>query len=1085
MAGLPTFEEFQRERQSQPTQRGGGGGLPTFEEFQQGRRQEDSSLTEGSVASVVEGFKTGVNDLAAGGMARLGATDDQLANLFLILDGASRKLSEATGLSRGGAFGRVRDWFREQGQALKERAANLSPDRPGVIDDLNRFAGGLPVDLPVAASAVAAGGPVLGFAGLGALTEADQGLKGAALGAAKGALSGKVFEVAAPLGRLARAGAVTSGVAAIESAAGAEPGQALQAGAVAGILAGSLGGPGQPRPREGPIDLGALRVREKAQQVQQGKLEQVEAGKPRIRPKTPLAERPLVEVSDQAKATAEKAVGGEQPTRVVLDDGRVLNLNLRRIKGPQDLKDMQRFLVEEFRPQINEARRGEITHLETQRTAETLGLTPEEMLHRQRGKALNAEELTAFRVLHQSIAKELFDRARLVRGGEATDVQKADFINMVALYEASAKQTLGATAEAGRALSSLRIIAGPSRQHLQNIRDLMSQFKEVTHGKEVEAFADMLSRLEDPGALTQAVEAARKPTLADKFIEVYVNGLLTNPKTHMVNLLSNTLTALWAIPEAYTAAAFSGLSSRAARLAGRPKAERVFLREGNARLWGFVEGAKDGLKIAAKTFRTGETSDAFGKIESRRGAVEGRVGKLVRVPGDLLLASDEFFKSIGMRQEIQALAVRRAAGEGLRGQEFRNRAASLIENPPPSFHEAAVRNARRQTFTEPLGEVGRAVVDFSNSHPLFKIVLPFVRTPVNIFKFSAKRSPVAPFFADVRANLRAGGAVRDAELARMALGTMAGTVAGVLAAEGYLTGSGPADPETRAAWFAADNRPYSFRLSTQPGSRWNEWISFGRLEPAGTILGVGADLTQISGHLSQDELDEAAALVVLSFRKNVENKTFLQGLTQLMLATSDPDQYGERFLGSLVTGLVPASSLTGEVARQTDPILRRADSIFDHVKARTPGFSSSLPPRRNIWGEPIFLDGGLGPDFISPLYSHRVNPDLASTEVVRVGARLSKPKDVIKGVQLDSGERDKLEEITGRLAKTMVDRLVVSPEYQRAPKPIQKELIENLYSKARGVARTQLFTSILTHDPGRYEKVVEKMLKGLTEEQGQ
>ena len=34
--------------------------------------------------------------------------------------------------------------------------------------------------------------------------------------------------------------------------------------------------------------------------------------------------------------------------------------------------------------------------------------------------------------------------------------------------------------------------------------------------------------------------------------------------------------------------------------------------------------------------------------------------------------------------------------------------------------------------------------------------------------------------------------------------------------------------------------------------------------------------------------------------------------------------------------------------------------------ARLPGLSDNLPAKRNIWGEPIVNEAGVGPDFLSP-----------------------------------------------------------------------------------------------------------------------
>ena len=90
---------------------------------------------------------------------------------------------------------------------------------------------------------------------------------------------------------------------------------------------------------------------------------------------------------------------------------------------------------------------------------------------------------------------------------------------------------------------------------------------------------------------------------------------------------------------------------------------------------------------------------------------------------------------------------------------------------------------------------------------------------------------------------------------------------------------------------------------------------------------------------------------------------------------------------------------------QTLGVLRAM--FADHIKSRIFGYSNTLPPRRNKWGEPIFLDGGLGPDFISPFYSHRQRPDKASQEAWRVRAKLHTPNRNLMGVELTPEEHDR------------------------------------------------------------------------------
>jgi hypothetical protein len=61
------------------------------------------------------------------------------------------------------------------------------------------------------------------------------------------------------------------------------------------------------------------------------------------------------------------------------------------------------------------------------------------------------------------------------------------------------------------------------------------------------------------------------------------------------------------------------------------------------------------------------------------------------------------------------------------------------------------------------------------------------------------------------------------------------------------------------------------------------------------------------------------------------------------------------------------------------------------VQNRTPGWSESLPPRLNLWGEPIILDGALGPDMISPIYTSTAKHSPVDEEIVENDIRISMP----------------------------------------------------------------------------------------------
>jgi hypothetical protein len=150
---------------------------------------------------------------------------------------------------------------------------------------------------------------------------------------------------------------------------------------------------------------------------------------------------------------------------------------------------------------------------------------------------------------------------------------------------------------------------------------------------------------------------------------VWINALLSGPKTHVVNMTSNLLTAAMSLPEHAIAAGIGKLHS----------GDKVLLSELGPRFYGMIRGGAESLSAAREAFAVGE---AGGKVESVRPAIGGTAGRIISIPTRALNAEDVFFKSMARRSELMGLAVRKARSEGLKGDELNARIESLVNNPP-------------------------------------------------------------------------------------------------------------------------------------------------------------------------------------------------------------------------------------------------------------------------------------------------------------------------------------------------------------------------------------------------------------------
>jgi hypothetical protein len=385
----------------------------------------------------------------------------------------------------------------------------------------------------------------------------------------------------------------------------------------------------------------------------------------------------------------------------------------------------------------------------------------------------------------------------------------------------------------------------------------------------------------------------------------------------------------------------------------------------------------------------------------------------VRLPGRFLAAEDEFFKAVGYRMELNARAYRQAVQEGLEGERFAARVQEIINNPPEDLRLAAVDAARYQTFTKPLGEAGTAFTRSLNKMPVSRFIMPFIRTPVNIMKYVGERTPLAPISGAVRQEIRAGGARRDLALAKIGLGSMLMATFADMASSGLISGNGPTDRELRASKLRTGWKPYSVKMGDQ-------WVAFNRLDPIGATLGISADLAHILGQAEEADADEIAAAAVMAVSQNIVSKTYMSGVADVMevFASVSPEagaSAGERWLRRLAGTLIPAG--VAQTTRVLDPTLRQTTSMVEAIRARIPGLSDELPPRLNLWGAPIELTGGVGPDIMSPLWSSPLLHSPADEEMVRLGMGVSMPRRTIGppgfGVEMTPQEYNALVKLAG------------------------------------------------------------------------
>jgi hypothetical protein len=435
-------------------------------------------------------------------------------------------------------------------------------------------------------------------------------------------------------------------------------------------------------------------------------------------------------------------------------------------------------------------------------------------------------------------------------------------------------------------------------------------------------------------------------------------------------------------------------------------------------------------------------------VSGRGATVVDTFGEFVRIPGRFLAGEDEFFKQLNYRAKVYSDATSEGLEKGLKGKDLADYIESRVNNAfngnGSAADEAALNYARRATFTtapEP-GSFLHNLETFAGKHPSLRLLMPFIRTPTNILKEAALRTPGLNLLSKRYRDAIAGKLGKEAEAqakGQFASGAMMWTAGLTLALEGQITGRGPRDPREKQLLLDTGWRPYSFKVG-------NSYISFEGFDPTSMFFGMAGDFADAYAHMDDGQRKNVIGSMLVAMATNVTSKTYLQGITQVMEALTQPERKGEAFLKSRISSYIPTGlkQLVGLIPGAEDPYMREARSIMDAVINKIPGLSQSLPPRRNIFGEAVTATKALGPDSISPFWYSTQKDDKAAQELARFAHAFTPPSRMLGEVDLTQFKNAKGQDFYDRwqeqlstlkvgryTLKERLENLVTSSPYQK------------------------------------------------------
>ena len=562
------------------------------------------------------------------------------------------------------------------------------------------------------------------------------------------------------------------------------------------------------------------------------------------------------------------------------------------------------------------------------------------------------------------------------------------------------------------------------------------------------------------GSLDEVIQNAGK-TKYQKAIEVfnsaYINSLLSGVFTQAVNLKSGLYEALIRPMEQVIGGAIArdkkSIQLGFAQYRGMIhsfrdtwKAVGIALRQGDAVLDPLAR-TQDNLQIVnGKAVRP--ISAANLGFNGRVGTAIDWIGRVIELPSRLLITSDEFLKQINYRGRLLSNALENTMELGLditskEGRKnidrilkegFDENGLANIKNNP--INEKALQYARESTFTNSLTDGsyrnwGSKIESFIKNSPEFRFVMPFIRTPTNLWRHFSNRIPGFGLLTRQNQELWNSGdrRARAEVLGRQALG-FAGTMYALDVALEYietkdgmrlpkLTGNGPANFDIKKQWLSLGWQPYSFARQNSDGTV--TYIQYNRMDPRFYVLGIIADLKENIANINDEDKSDIFGSAFLTVFKNVTNKTYLRGLSDTFEVLAEPTPKNiSQFFGGVVGNLIPFVSFRSQgIPGILDPDKEalQTRSFIDQVIAKTPFAKGYLETKRDILtGDPIekkptglvinpdgiasFSFWFMGPTMVGK--SSDVKQDPTAYEVARLKLTLSAPE--IKKFKVDLTE---------------------------------------------------------------------------------
>lgn len=558
----------------------------------------------------------------------------------------------------------------------------------------------------------------------------------------------------------------------------------------------------------------------------------------------------------------------------------------------------------------------------------------------------------------------------------------------------------------------------------------------------------LLAAKGDPIALKKIIDQNTKTTWKGKTEEYMMAALLSNPKTHVKNIMGSVMS----------------IGTKLARMpfeAGIDMVQSAITGKERKYFFGEIPKALGGLakSIPEATREVGRDLIRITKGESVQQVKQGDIGfapqikgikgDIIRVPLSMLAVEDKFFKKLVGDMETARWNVKTSKGN-----------TSSVKKIGDEIEQETLE----ALFQKELGFAGKPIQNLVNDIPGLKLFFPFLKTPLNIVKEGIKHTPLG--FA--QAIWKRGDDIPK-EMSKAIVGT-AMSIPVISWATGddektglpNMTGAAPTSEAERDAFYRMGLMPYSIRL---PGT--DKYVSYKDMEPFSILLSTAnkaAEGYKKSGEVNSDLLLNMAT----EMGRTISDKSSMKSLGEFVDVfllegqTTIPERLSEVAIGK-VGQFFP--NVVGAFGRGMDETIREPSGAKEQLQALIPFLNQKLDAKTDLFGNDMKkLNGFAGQTILPVTIASTENFNMLDQELLRLKTPVGAPSRNVLGVELDKKSYNQMKKVRGTMLQSALAGVMFNDEgtdyreeWTMLPDSMKAKFIKDAETKIDKQASIQFF----------------------------